>query len=157
MNALQRIFILRRIVRRVCYVRPFDALRFAKMQWDAQSEHELETAQTISTNKRSSRIKASCISNGTRSNVSCLPFPFAFDVGLLVPTREFRGALTNDASAMNEGSSLSQPNRSQKVMYPWVDKRSKHLFQNYPSRTEPRIQPPRRSLRTVCLYAQTRS
>jgi hypothetical protein len=60
----------------------------------------------MSTNNRSSNTSDSCISNGNRSRLSCLAFPLLFGMAELDPTREFSGAFTKDASAMNEGSSL---------------------------------------------------
>ena len=58
---------------------------------------------TIRTNSRSSNTKACWISSGTRSRLSCFPFPF--DLGKFEETtREFKGARTKEVSAMNEES-----------------------------------------------------
>lgn len=59
---------------------------------------------TVSMYRRSSRIRASWISRGTRSSDSCFSFPFAFGGTLMELTRELRGARTKDVSAMKDGS-----------------------------------------------------
>lgn len=62
----------------------------------------------INTKRRSSRMRASCISTGTPSRVSrAFPFPFDLSLGTPTPeaTREFSGARTNEVSAMKDGSS----------------------------------------------------
>lgn len=63
---------------------------------------------TINTKSRSSRIMASCISRDALSRLSSLDFPLFRVLGAalweLEATREFKGAFTNEVSAMKEGS-----------------------------------------------------
>ena len=65
---------------------------------------EVGTIRTIKTNSKSSKINACWISSGTRSRLSCFPFPFGFGAFDEETTREFRGARTNDVSAIKEES-----------------------------------------------------
>ena len=78
---------------------PYTLLRFVS------SMRSKYLAHTINTNSKSSKISASCISIGTRSRLSALPFPLPITTAGLKETREFKGARTNDASSINEGSS----------------------------------------------------
>lgn len=70
----------------------------------------LGIGHTISTYKRSSSIRVSCMSIGMWSKLSCLAFPLLFPIAFPPKlTREFNGALTKDVSAMKDGSSQSLP------------------------------------------------
>lgn len=71
----------------------------------------------------------SCISSGRRSKLSCLALPLPFGVIAAETTRELSGALTNEASAMNDGSSrpmlmVSYETRMllfrHTYLYPWM-------------------------------------
>ena len=88
------------------------------MPWTTRLEYQSRSRSSVrtdKTNRRSSSIRASCTSRGTLSSATALafPFPLPFDAVCAVAddvlgTREFKGALMNDFSAMNEGwSSLA--------------------------------------------------
>ena len=59
---------------------------------------------TISTNNKSSNIIASCTCNRTPSRESECPFSLLLSGCSRAATREFKGARTKDASAINDGS-----------------------------------------------------
>jgi hypothetical protein len=99
---LQWIIVFGRIVRMKSDECPFNALKIAS--YINTTIRIPKSRHTIKTYNRSSRIRASWMSSGTRSKDSCFDFPFDFGARLTEVTRELSGARTNEVSAMKDGS-----------------------------------------------------
>jgi len=98
-NTFQGVIVFRGVVFVECYVCALDSL--GEKLSDVREQGELLTMRT---NNKSSRMSASCTSRGISSMRSSLSFPLGLGATRPDTTREFRGARTNDSSAMNEGS-----------------------------------------------------
>ena len=83
-------------------MRSLDALKY--VAGEREGWNGTEEWRTISTNNKSSNIIASWTCNGTPSRDSVWPFSFLRIGCNRAATREFKGARTKDASAINDGS-----------------------------------------------------